>query len=67
VLLRRLIRRSRLLGICLAAVFLVLLLHSLVYSGFFEDPLTWGVLAFATASLAGSGTAKVTPEVREQA
>jgi O-antigen ligase/polysaccharide polymerase Wzy-like membrane protein len=66
VLLRRLVRGSRLLGVCLAAVFLVLLLHSLVYSGFFEDPLTWGVLAFAAASLAALGAAKVAPEVREQ-
>lgn len=36
----------------LAAAFLVLLLHSLFYSGFFEDPLTWGVLGVAAASLA---------------
>ena len=47
-----LVRRDRLLGICLAATFLVLLVHSLVYSDFFEDPLTWGVLAFAAACLA---------------
>ena len=56
VLLRRVVRaRDRLLGICLAAVFLVLVLHSFFYSGFFEDPLTWGVLAFAAASLAAPG------------
>jgi len=67
VLLRRLTRGARLLGICLASVFLVLLLHSLVYSGFFEDPLTWGVLAFAAACLAGLGSAQVPPEVCEQA
>jgi O-Antigen ligase len=66
VLLRRLVRRNRLLGVCLAAVFFVLLLHSLVYSGFFEDPLTWGVLAFAAASLAGLQPPQVAPEVREQ-
>lgn len=67
VLLRRVVRRSRLLGICLAAVFLVLLLHSFVYSGFFEDPLTWGVLAFAAACLVGLRPAEVLPEVGEQA
>ena len=57
VLLQRVIRRDRLLGICLAVIFLVLLLHSFVYSGFFEDPLTWGVLAFAAAFLAMPGRA----------
>jgi hypothetical protein len=64
VLLLRVVRLDRLLGICLAVIFLVFLLHSLVYSGFFEDPLTWGVLAFAAACLAapasvtaGSGAA----------
>ena len=45
-------RRDRLLGIGLAAVLLVLLVHSLLYAGFFEDPLTWGVLALAAAALA---------------
>ena len=64
VLLRNVVRRDRLLGICLAATFLVLLVHSLVYSDFFEDPLTWGVLAFAAACLAaprltgGAGAAR---------
>jgi O-antigen ligase len=67
VLLRRLIRASRLLGICLGVVFLVLLLHSFVYSGFFEDPLTWGVLAFAAAALTTLGTTQAAPEVREEA
>jgi hypothetical protein len=45
-------RRHRALGIGLAAVFLTLLVHSLFYSGFFEDPVTWGVLAVAAAALA---------------
>jgi hypothetical protein len=35
----------------LAAVFGVLAVHSLSYSGFFEDPITWGSLALAAASL----------------
>ncbi len=37
------------MGIALATVFGVLLVHSLFYSGFFEDPITWGVLATAAA------------------
>jgi len=45
-------RIDRTLGIGLAAVFLVLLVHSLLYAGFFEDPLTWGVLGIAAAVLA---------------
>jgi hypothetical protein len=60
--------RNRALAIGLAAVFLTLLVHSLFYAGFFEDPITWGVLALATAALAadrepdevgdGTGTAE---------
>ena len=45
-------RIHRALGIGLAAVFLTLVVHSLFYSGFFEDPITWGVLALAAAALA---------------
>jgi len=43
--------RDRALGLGLAAVFLTLLVHSLFYSGFFEDPVTWGALALAAAAL----------------
>ena len=52
VVLRRVMLSDRLIGIALAAIYFVLLVHSFVYSGFFEDPLTWGVLAFAAATLA---------------
>lgn len=45
-------RIHRALGIGLAAVFLTLTVHSLFYSGFFEDPITWGALALAAAALA---------------
>jgi hypothetical protein len=45
-------RRQRAAGLGFAAVFMVLLLHSIFYSGFFEDPITWGVLAAAAALLA---------------
>jgi hypothetical protein len=50
-------RRDRLLGVGLGAVLLVLVAHSLLYAGFFEDPLTWGVLGLTAASLAVSGRA----------
>jgi O-antigen ligase len=44
-------RRHEALGLALAAVFLALFVHSLAYSGFFEDPITWLVLAIASAFL----------------
>jgi hypothetical protein len=47
--LRRAWRSDSTVGIALAAVFFVLFVHSLLYSGFFEDPITWGTLAFAGA------------------
>jgi hypothetical protein len=40
-------RRHRALGLGAAAVFLALFVHSLFYSGFFEDPIVWGVMALA--------------------
>jgi O-antigen ligase len=49
-------RRQRVLGLGLAAIFLVLFVHSLLYAGFFEDPLTWGVLGLAAAVLAGTAS-----------
>jgi O-Antigen ligase len=45
-------RRHEALGLALAAVFLALFVHSLAYSGFFEDPITWLALAVAAAFLA---------------
>lgn len=44
--------RDRALGLGLGAVFLTLFVHSLVYAGFFEDPVTWGTLAVAAAAVA---------------
>jgi hypothetical protein len=49
--LRRATRRARTLGMGLAAVLFTLFVHSLLYAGFFEDPLTWGVLGLAAALL----------------
>ena len=45
------------LGLALAAVFLVLVVHSLFYSGFFEDPVTWCVLGIASAAVAARAAA----------
>jgi hypothetical protein len=60
-LLARVVReRDRALGFSLAASFVVLVLHSFFYSGFFEDPITWGILGVGAASLAGLAVAKPT-------
>ena len=40
----------------LLAAFVALLVHTLAYAGFFEDPITWVLLAIG-ASLAGVGPA----------
>ncbi|HJS48765.1 MAG TPA: hypothetical protein VJ745_00450, partial [Gaiellaceae bacterium] len=45
-------RIERALGIGLAAVLVTLLVHSFLYAGLFEDPLTWGALALTAAVLA---------------
>jgi O-antigen ligase len=54
VALSRVTRVTRSLGLGLSATFAVLVVHSLLYAGFFEDPLTWGVLGIAAAVLVGS-------------
>jgi hypothetical protein len=41
--------RDSTVGLALATIFGVLFVHSLSYSSFFEDPITWGVVAFAAA------------------
>ena len=45
-------RENRVVGAALAAVLLVLFVHSLLYAGFFEDPLTWGVFGLVAAGIA---------------
>jgi O-antigen ligase len=47
-------RRNRALGLTLAAALLALFVHALTYAGFFEDPLTWFVLAVAASALASA-------------
>jgi O-antigen ligase len=51
-------RRDRALGVGLAAVLLALVVHSLLYAGFLEDPLTWGVFGLAAAVLAAAPAAR---------
>jgi O-antigen ligase len=51
VTLLRAYQRDQAIGLALAATFLVLVVHSIFYSGFFEDPLMWGTLAAAAAAL----------------
>lgn len=51
VLIERVRRRRPTLGLALGAVLLALVVHSLAYSGFFEDPITWVVVAVASAAL----------------
>ena len=45
-------KQDRVFGVGLAAVLLVLVVHSFLYAGFFEDPLTWGVFALVAAGIA---------------
>ncbi|HXV34938.1 MAG TPA: O-antigen ligase family protein [Gaiellaceae bacterium] len=47
-----LMRRDRVIGLSLLATFTVLVVHSLFYSGFFEDPFTWMIVGLAAAALA---------------
>ena len=51
-LIEQLRRRDGPLGLALGAALLALAVHSLFYSGFFEDPITWLVLGVAAAALA---------------
>ena len=45
-------RHDRALGVGLGAILGALVVHSFLYAGFFEDPLTWGVVGLAAAALA---------------
>jgi O-antigen ligase len=44
-------RAQRIFALGLAAVLSVLFVHSLLYAGFFEDPLTWGAIGLVAALL----------------
>jgi len=55
-------RENRGLVLGLIGVLIVLFVHSLFYSAFFEDPLTWGALAVAAAVVAASRVRALAPE-----
>ena len=57
ILIERVRRLRPTLGLALGAVLLALVVHSLAYSGFFEDPITWVAVAVASAALPYSKTA----------
>lgn len=57
VMIERVRRRDPTLGLALGAVLLALVVHSLAYSGFFEDPVTWVVVAVACAAWVPYSTA----------
>ncbi len=44
--------RDEALGLGLGGAFLVVLVHSIFYSGFFEDPVVWGTMGVAAAAMA---------------
>jgi hypothetical protein len=61
-------RVNRPLGLGAAAVFLALIVHSLFYAGFFEDPIVWGVMAvaaWALLALRQRSPARPSPQVVE--
>jgi O-Antigen ligase len=60
-------RHDRLLALGLGAVLLVLVVNSLLYAGFFEDPVTWGVLGLAALALASSSATVSVPLAESQA
>lgn len=53
-MLTRLRARDPALALGLAAVLLVLFVHSLFYEGFFDNPITWGAMALAAAGASGA-------------
>lgn len=70
----RIARTESTLALGLAAVLTVLFVHSLLYAGFFEDPMTWGAIGLVAALLVrivvpsgatapASSTPPSTPEV----
>lgn len=63
----RIARVERTFALGLAAVLSVLFLHSLLYAGFFEDPLTWGTLGLVAALSARLAGASAAAEEEERA
>ncbi len=59
-------RVERTFALGLAAVLSVLFVHSLLYAGFFEDPLTWGVFGLVAALLVHVRVTSAEPAVAPQ-
>jgi O-Antigen ligase len=55
-------RREPALGLSLLGAFTLLVIHSLAYSGFFEDPFVWLVVGLAAACLTAPVVDAVAPE-----
>lgn len=55
------LRRDRVLGLGLIGAFVLLFVHSLFYSGFFENPTVWGVLGVASAAAVGAPRPAIVP------
>ena len=60
-------RRDVAVGTALGAVLLALFVHSLFYSGFFEDPVTWFALGLAAAFLGAASPAAASMRVERRA
>jgi hypothetical protein len=54
-------RRDAGLGLTLGGVVLALFVHSLTYSGFFEDPITWFAIGIGVAALAAPVSSQPVP------
>jgi hypothetical protein len=57
----RALRTDRALGLGLIGGFVLLFVHSLFYSGFFENPTVWGILGLAAAATAGVRASQAHP------
>jgi hypothetical protein len=56
-------RRDEAVGLTVGAVFVALFVHSLLYSGFVEDPITWFAVALASAFLVAQGAVAEAPAI----
>lgn len=56
-------RRESALGLTLGAVFVALFVHSLFYSGFVEDPITWLAVALAAGFLVAQSAVAEAPAI----
>jgi hypothetical protein len=59
-------RREWAFGLALLGVLTLLVVHSLAYAGFFEDPFVWLAVGLAAASLAAPETARRSAPARPE-